>query len=192
MTFYIFHNQQRPDLEPFCFFESVFSGEECDRIASLGESLNIVRSHIGDGTLTPEEVRKSRNSWIDFTPESQWIFDKLGGIVMGANDARYKFQLTGFMEHLQYTLYDETGSHYRMHSDFGKGPMAQRKLSCVLMLSHPEDYEGGELAFHDHSEHKFPRGTLVVFPSFQVHGVKPVTAGLRKSLVAWVSGEPFR
>lgn len=192
MTFYIFHNQPRPQFEPFCFFESIFTSEECDRIVALGESLSIQRSLTGDGADTLDEVRKSRNSWIDFTPESQWVFDKLANIVLGVNEARYKFQLTGFMEHLQFTLYDEHGSHYKMHTDFGKGPTAQRKLSCVLMLSHPEEYEGGELVFYEAGEHKYPRGTLVVFPSFQVHGVKPVTSGLRKSLVAWVSGEPYR
>lgn len=192
MTFYIFHNPSRPHLEPFCFFEGAFTDEECDRIVALGESLEIVKSRVGEAGDAPAEIRKSKNSWIDFTPETQWLYDKLATITLGANDARYKFHLTGFMEHLQYTLYDEHGSHYKLHSDFGKGSMAQRKLSLVLMLSHPDQYEGGELVFFDTGEHKYTRGTLVVFPSFQVHGVKPVTSGLRKSLVAWVSGEPFR
>lgn len=191
MTFYIFHNEARPDYEPYCYFENAFSKEECEKIILLGDHLEKIQSQVGDGGIH-EETRKSKNSWIEFDPDTLWLFDKLCEIARGANNVRYKFQLTGFMEKLQYTIYDETGSHYRLHSDFGKNHMAQRKLSMVLMLSDPESYEGGELTFFAGAEHKFSQGTVVVFPSFEIHGVKPVTKGIRKSLVSWISGEPFR
>jgi PKHD-type hydroxylase len=191
VTFYVFHNEHRPDFEPFCFFDKVFSEEECARIIAIGDSLEMLKSRVG-GDNQDDGVRKSRNSWIDFTEETGWIFEKLGGIIRGANEARYKFQLTGFMEHLQYTVYDDSGSHYKLHTDFGKNQMAQRKLSAVLLLSDTSEYEGGELEIYDAGVTKYDRGTLVVFPAFQVHGVRPVTAGVRKSLVSWVSGEPFR
>lgn len=191
MTFYIFHNEPRPDFEHYCFFEDAFTKEECERIIALGDHLETLESRVGDGGVY-EETRKSKNSWIGFEEQTAWLFDKLGFIVRGANEARFRFQLTGFMEKLQYTIYDETGSHYRLHSDFGKNQMAQRKLSMVLMLTDPESYEGGELVFFAGGEHKYKQGTVVVFPSFEIHGVKPVTKGIRKSLVAWVSGEPFR
>jgi len=37
-----------------------------------------------------------------------------------------------------------------------------------------------------------PKGSVVVFPSFVWHRVKPVTAGTRYSLVIWNLGWPFR
>ena len=37
-----------------------------------------------------------------------------------------------------------------------------------------------------------PKGSLVVFPSFVWHRVKPVTKGVRHSLVIWNLGWPFR
>jgi predicted 2-oxoglutarate/Fe(II)-dependent dioxygenase YbiX len=37
-----------------------------------------------------------------------------------------------------------------------------------------------------------PRGTVIVFPSFMWHRVKPVTSGTRYSLVVWNLGRPFR
>ena len=37
-----------------------------------------------------------------------------------------------------------------------------------------------------------PKGSLVVFPSFVWHRVKPVTKGVRYSLVIWNLGYPFR
>ena len=36
------------------------------------------------------------------------------------------------------------------------------------------------------------QGSIVVFPSFVYHRVKPVTKGTRYSLVIWINGEPFR
>lgn len=191
MTFYIFHNDHRPDYDAFCYFEKIFTTEECEKIRAMGEVLEMVPSSVGDGVVQ-EPIRKSKNSWIGFEPSNQWLFDKMTSIIRGANSARYQFQLTGFMEKLQYTVYEEGGSHYKLHSDFGKGPMAQRKLSAVIMLSDPEEYEGGELEFFGAPPQKYPMGTMIIFPSFELHGVHPVTKGIRKSLVAWVSGEPFR
>ena len=37
-----------------------------------------------------------------------------------------------------------------------------------------------------------PKGSLVVFPSFVWHRVKPVTKGVRYSLVIWNLGYPFK
>ena len=38
----------------------------------------------------------------------------------------------------------------------------------------------------------WPRGSIVVFPSFVWHRVKPVTKGTRHSLVMWSIGAPFK
>ena len=35
------------------------------------------------------------------------------------------------------------------------------------------------------------KGSIIVFPSFVWHRVKPVTSGTRYSLVAWHLGNPF-
>jgi PKHD-type hydroxylase len=36
-----------------------------------------------------------------------------------------------------------------------------------------------------------PKGSVVVFPSFVWHRVKPVTKGKRYSLVMWSAGKPY-
>jgi PKHD-type hydroxylase len=76
-----------------------------------------------------------------------------------------------------------------------------RKLSLTLNLSDDNEYEGGNLMF-DFGKHEYPqfyeckeirpKGSLVVFPSFTPHCVTPVTKGIRKSLVLWCLGKPFR
>ena len=37
-----------------------------------------------------------------------------------------------------------------------------------------------------------PKGSIIVFPSFLWHRVKPVTKGVRYSLVVWNLGYPFK
>ena len=75
-----------------------------------------------------------------------------------------------------------------------------RKLSFTLQLSEPDEYEGGEFDLEisgPNAEKRFetmkmPKGSIVVFPSYMWHRVRPVTSGVRKSLVGWIMGPPFR
>ena len=73
-------------------------------------------------------------------------------------------------------------------------------MTCCL--TGPESYEGGEFEFrftNDDGKTEdiickeiIPKGSIVVFPSFIHHRVKPVTKGTRYSLVMWSCGEPFK
>jgi PKHD-type hydroxylase len=36
------------------------------------------------------------------------------------------------------------------------------------------------------------QGTVIVFPSYVLHEVTPITQGTRHSLVAWLAGDPFK
>ncbi len=36
------------------------------------------------------------------------------------------------------------------------------------------------------------KGRMIFFPSFLIHRVAPVTQGIRRSLVIWVTGPKFR
>ena len=71
-----------------------------------------------------------------------------------------------------------------------------RKLSVVLQLSDPDDYEGGNLQFlfSDGKKSFAPRkrGTIVVFDSRTPHRVLKVKSGTRKSIVGWVVGPRWR
>jgi PKHD-type hydroxylase len=82
---------------------------------------------------------------------------------------------------------------YGWHQDYG-GTIS-RKLSMVVQLTDPSEYEGGNLQVFTSEQPKNirkQRGLIAVFPSFIVHQVTPVTQGTRQSLVAWVSGPSFK
>jgi PKHD-type hydroxylase len=36
------------------------------------------------------------------------------------------------------------------------------------------------------------KGSVILFPSFTMHRVTPVTKGVRRSLVLWVGGEAYK
>lgn len=92
---------------------------------------------------------------------------------------------------IQHTTYN-VGGHYNLHTDIDI-PLngTQRKLSLILMLSNKDEYEGGNLVL-ENKHVKLNMGDMIIFHSKHVHGVKPVTAGIRKTLVMWVSGPAWR
>ena len=77
-----------------------------------------------------------------------------------------------------------------------KGTFTLRKLSVSIQLSDPASYEGGDLEINMGSFSKTAardKGALIIFPSYALHRVHPVTSGERHSLVAWIVGNaPFR
>ena len=72
-----------------------------------------------------------------------------------------------------------------------------RKISMTIPLVDGSEYEGGDFviknSFGDEIVIKEARkkGSVIVFPSFLLHKVTPVTAGTRYSLVMWTLGWPF-
>jgi PKHD-type hydroxylase len=178
---------------------------QCDRVLDLCRSIDAENAVLeaGDGHLADDaDIRQSRIGWIAPSDATWWIFERLARVAEQANK-RYRFDLTGFDEDLQFTIY-EPGAFYSWHQDGLDGRVGRRKLSMVVQLSDPADYDGGELEMFDVVEDSDPaeledfhattaqRGTAVVFPAFEHHRVLPLRRGLRYSLVAWVSGPPFR
>lgn len=173
-----------------------FSDEEISKIIEIGDLLEKEQSKIDGGTLAPKDIRISDIAWIHPSQNTVWIFDKLSWILRQLNGQYYRFNITGFNESIQYTTYygkQEEGGHYKWHSDHGRD--APRKLSLVLQLSDPNEYEGGNLEiFSSQGEIltiEKKKGFLTMFPSFRTHRVTSVTSGIRKSLVLWASGPAF-
>lgn len=195
-----------PPYQAFELHPNAFTTRQCDRIIALGEQLSAGSAGL-EGTdgaeVNDHTIRRSRTAWIPPDDDSWWIYDKLAKLAERAN-RRYGFELTGFGEDLQFTLYDEPGAFYSWHQDGLDGGVASRKLSVVVQLTDPADYVGGEVQFFevaddyddaqldDFTEQSRQRGTAVIFPSFEYHRVLPLRSGVRHSLVSWVSGPPFR
>jgi PKHD-type hydroxylase len=115
--------------------------------------------------------------------------------VNNANERFFKFELNR-IESLQYTVYNE-GQFYKEHMDMGyRNPNnAIRKLSFTMQLSDPSEYEGGDLVIKHGTTPDIARktrGAITFFPSYIMHEVTPVTQGVRKSIVGWVTGPRWK
>lgn len=188
-----------PDLSTkestFATWENGFSESEIARVIVAGELYSQAPAVLGNDKTIDENVRKSLISWIPQTNENIWLYDKIGWIVNQLNGQFFNFDLTGFGEQFQYTVYHNDGGHYDWHMDKGHLSQQPRKLSLTIQLSDPSEYEGGDLEIMEGNKAtKMGRtkGLVVAFPSWILHRVTPVTAGTRRSLVVWTGGPRFR
>ncbi|MBP7995513.1 MAG: 2OG-Fe(II) oxygenase [Ilumatobacteraceae bacterium] len=112
------------------------------------------------------------------------------------NSAYFRFDLTGTVVSdwpsvLRYSA--GRGDHYTPHVDVGD-EFSTRKLSFVVQLTDPSEYQGGrlELMFGLGDDAATEKGWMTVFPSYRPHHVTPVTEGVRHAIVGWVHGPSFR
>ena len=74
--------------------------------------------------------------------------------------------------------------------------MCIRDRSFTLQLSHPDDYEGGNVQFIDDENRSFmaprQRGAIILFDSRTRHRVLKVKKGVRRSIVGWVLGPRWK
>jgi PKHD-type hydroxylase len=180
---------------PYVFWESGFNEEDIAKIIALGDSLAIQTAVTGAGETIPT-IRRSRVGWVEMNADTGWIYDKVAHIMRQLNAQYYQYDLYGFVEHFQYTIYESNElGHYEWHIDSTVSAPSPRKLSFVLQLSDPSEYEGGDLQLmysKDLTTIKKEKGFVVAFPSHMLHRVTPVTSGTRRTLVVWAAGPAFR
>jgi PKHD-type hydroxylase len=173
-----------------------FSDDEINEIIRIGDSLTLEDAVVGGNSDVVGKIRSSKTGWLDLNNETSFIYDRLAYIARQLNGQFFDLDLWGFVEHLQYTVYDGKEDHYTWHVDRGTGTSdTPRKLSIVLQLSDPSEYEGGDLEIFDAPEPtkiEKQKGLVVAFPSFVLHRVTPVTKGIRKTLVVWLTGPRFK
>ena len=156
-------------------------------------------------------LKKRRDSNIVWLSE-KWLYRYLHHYVRVANhNSGWNFEWS-YSEAAQFTKY-KLNQFYDWHCDSWKEPYGDkegpelkgkiRKLSMTCSLSDPKDYKGGEFEFKLNDDingdtytqickEVQPKGSIVIFPSDTYHRVKPVTEGIRYSLVLWSCGNSWK
>ena len=144
-------------------------------------------------------IRISKQAWIKEVPFLKSFYD-IGLKINKLCD--WNFDIKG-MEPIQFGIYSE-GGKYDWHVDQGSTTQLKngsvRKISMTLFMNNPYEYECGEFdleLFHPEKKpryktFKLKKGSAIFFQSDVFHRVRPVTSGIRKSLVAWYSGPTFK
>jgi PKHD-type hydroxylase len=179
----------------FLAWEDILTTAELDAIEQYGDAMVHEKAVIAVPGANDDAVRVTQVAWLEHKAETDAFYQRFSQIVRNLNAEVYRFDITG-LENLQYAVYHgREGGHYDWHIDYGPQNPRPRKLSLTVQLSEPSAYEGGELQFQAGPQAATApkeRGTIIVFPSFFLHRVTPVTSGTRKSLVIWAAGPEFR
>lgn len=179
----------------YYWFKEELKSEEIERILKDIEEIPAQKAKISGGEN--DSIRSSTIKWIPKNNQWEWLYDRITQLVTTANNVMWNFDLTTMLDQIQYTEYYATQKgHYDWHIDVGSGELSYRKISIAIQISKPEEYEGGmfEIWLGGSSVQVCEKsyGTAIVFPSFYMHRVTPVTSGVRKSLVLWVGGTPYK
>lgn len=171
------------------------------------------------GHISDDKKRKSKNIWV---PNKMWIGGFIWHYVDMLNKQNFMYDIdTLDSDKFQYTKYEE-GDFYTWHVDSGLPNSLSlisdsedsnseeinskfyldikkekvRKLSVIVQLSDPEDYEGGEVQIMDDGGNLYEipkeKGTIIVFDSRAKHRVRKIKKGVRKSIVGWYKGPRWR
>ena len=111
------------------------------------------------------------------------------------NSAIHKIMLNSVISDLHplnkvspvYMLKYEEGQHYADHVDYWNMWGNRTDYTAVITLN--DDFEGGEHFIKigtETIERKIEPGRILIYPSDYVHGVKPVTSGVRKCVTFWM------
>ena len=184
-----------------CVVDNIFPRDAISYLNQVAEAVSadaevggIVRADASAARM--DSVRRSDVSWLKDSPQNRPIYELVAEVVRRVNAEIFHLDLKEFGEPFQLATYRaENNGFYGWHVDTGAGRLANRKLSLVVPLTDPSEYEGGEFqAFYDDAPTpvEMPLGRIVAFPSYVLHRVTPITRGVRRSLAIWVSGPPFR
>lgn len=146
------------------------------------------------------ENRRARATGLDRESEDWgWIYERLLNLVNINNDESWRELIprnmsSDLVEHIQIAEYNsDIKGHYNWHQDVGtEGETSRRRLSVVVQLSDPLDYDGGDLQMRTTSNaFTLPKeqGQIYIFPSYMLHRVTPTTKGIRYSLAMWIQSD---
>jgi PKHD-type hydroxylase len=183
----------------WCYFGKHFSKKTCEKILDLGLKKPYQEATLGvDGITVDNNWRKSKIRFIHSNEtEFEYLFDAIWKMGIQANREWFNFHVTN-LSYIQLAEYDSSyQGEYKKHHDvfWINNNQYHRKLTCVIQLSDPNDYEGGDFEMFDLTDSQYPnkdeirqQGTAIFLPSFITHAAHPVTKGTRYSLAVWFEG----
>lgn len=175
---------------------AVFSPEQMALLRGLVDASNQEAAVEGygheDGTKFPDQ-RRTKVRWLNVV-EYPWVYEIVWNQAMQANQL-FGFDVVPFHDTIQLARYDaEDQGFFRWHADTTSNDLT-RKISIVVPLSDPAEYDGGTLEFNENGAIFRPPqrpGMPIMFPAWLLHRITPVTRGRRYSLVAWIRGPSWR
>ena len=187
----------------WCYFKQRWNPDLCQDVLRRARSMPSQDAVIGNtvGSMGVNlDYRRSRVTFVnadDF--QFQDVFEDLWKMAIAANRDFFNVHITklDFIQIAEYNA-DNQGEYKQHHDVFWiNNSEWHRKISCVIQLTDPDEYEGGDLQLLDVSQTPLAsdirmQGSALFFPSFMMHRANPVTRGVRYSIAAWFEGPKWR
>jgi len=177
--------------------QPIFTPQQCEMVIQAGHKQKPETAQVGmnkPGGGVDTKKRTTTISWIPFK-EMPEMYSQVEATMQSTNLNHFGFENMRITEPAQFTEYPK-GGFYDWHMDLdvnGAFVPPVRKISMTILLSDPSTFKGGELEFME--KNKIPdlkQGQAIFFASFIRHRVAPVKKGMRRSLVMWFGGTPFK
>ena len=175
----------------------IFTPKQCEMVIQAGHKQKPEVAQVGmnkpEGGVDTKK-RTTTISWIPFKKMPE-MYSQIEATMQASNLNHFGFENMKITEPAQFTEYPK-GGFYDWHMDLdvnGQHEPPVRKISMTILLSDPSTFKGGQLEFME--KNKVPelkQGQAIFFASFIRHRVAPVTKGMRRSLVMWFGGTPFK
>ena len=177
----------------------IFSAAQCQDIINMGHQQKTQEALIGHKEKSEGKYDTKKRittiSWIPFTalPEMYKVIERT---MKQVNGNHFGYEGMTITEYAQFTEYPK-GGFYDWHMDAdvsGKHEPPVRKISMTILLSNQSEFEGGDLEFmtEGNKPPNLIQGQAIFFCSMLRHRVSKVKKGIRRSLVMWFGGTPFK
>ena len=178
-------------LHDFFVFSEIYTAQQCAELREI--------SYKHKDSILKDNPASNKNSDY-FAVRTKLFEDKLDRFfdcVEECNQSSFGLELySKIPTSLNYNTYN-IGQSYGSHKDsYPLGSSSDIKLTAILNISEKK-FDGGEfvLFFGDKTveiEEVSKVGSILVFPSFFYHEVKPVTMGQRITISVWFSGPNWK
>ena len=174
----------------FIRYENVFDNKTLESLEKFCKQ-NKPINNIGESTSSNSNIRKITSINMSESPPN--FIRLLQDSLIYANNI-FNFNLNYI--NLHYAEYIGGKSELNWHLDIGKYPFNIRKLSFTINVNNEKEYKGGDLEFFTSYKSTLisssNQGGITIFPSFLLHRVTPITEGIRKVIIGFVEGPPYK
>ena len=180
----------------------LFTPKQCQDIINMGHQQKSEEAVVGH--QDKKESRKGEHdtkkristiSWIPFKAMPD-MYRMIERSMQQANGNHFGYEGMQLTEWAQFTEYPK-GGFYDWHMDAEVSCQYEppvRKISMTILLSPQHEFEGGDLEFMvgNLPPPQLVQGQAIYFCSLIRHRVAKVKKGIRRSLVMWFGGPPFK
>ena len=179
--------------------EPLFTPQQRQDIINMGHQQKAEEAKVGHknqkGGQHDTKKRITTISWIPFNAMPQ-MYTIIERTMLQVNGNHFGYDGMRLSEPAQFAEYPK-GGFYDWHMDSDVSCQFEppvRKISMTILLSDPSEFVGGDLEFmtEGNKPPQLLQGQAIFFCSLIRHRVNKVKKGVRRSLVMWFGGTPFK